>query len=139
MTFARKDLQALALAGALGALAVALGALGAHALKGKLAEGAITADQYAGFETAVRYHMYHVFALLLVVLLRQHLPVKALKLAFIFFVCGIILFSGSLYLLCTRQLLHAPWLTVLGPVTPIGGLFFIAGWISFCFPLFNKR
>ena len=139
MNFTRKDLQALALAGSLGALAVALGALGAHALKGKLNEGLITADQYAGFETGVRYHMYHVFALLLVVLLRHRVPSRALKYAYIFFVSGIVLFSGSLYLLCTRQLLGAEWLTALGPVTPIGGLLLIAGWMALCFPLFNKR
>jgi uncharacterized membrane protein YgdD (TMEM256/DUF423 family) len=139
MNFTRKDFQALALAGLLGALAVALGALGAHALKGKLNEGLITPDQFSGFETGVRYHMYHVFALLLVVLLRHRFPGKALKYAYIFFVIGIILFSGSLYLLCTRQLTGADWLTVLGPVTPIGGLLLIAGWLSHCFPLYNNR
>ena len=139
MNFTRKDFSALALAGFLGALAVALGALGAHALKGKLNAGAITLDQYAGFETGVRYHMYHVFALLFVVLLRQRFPGKALKYAYFFFLGGIILFSGSLYLLCTRQLLGADWLTVLGPVTPLGGLLLIAGWLLLCIPLFNKR
>jgi uncharacterized membrane protein YgdD (TMEM256/DUF423 family) len=121
-----------------GALAVALGALGAHALKNELPSGKITADQLAGFETAVRYHMYHTFAMLFVVLIGFHMNARLLKWTFNLFITGIILFSGSLYLLCTRNLLDAEWLRFLGPVTPLGGLCLITGWLSLAFSAFKK-
>ncbi|MBA3664427.1 MAG: DUF423 domain-containing protein [Bacteroidetes bacterium] len=112
-----------------GALAVALGAMGAHWLKNQLPSGLITPEQLNGFDTAVRYQMYHTLAMLAVVLLGFHLQSKFLRYAYNCFLVGIILFSGSLYFLCTRNLYHADFLKMLGPVTPLGGLFFIAGWI----------
>ncbi len=115
--------------GLLGATAVALGALGAHFLKSKLQTGLITPDQLNGFDTAVKYQMYHVLAMLALVLLSKHVTHKNITRAYNCFLIGIILFSGSLYFLCTRDLLGAEWLKVLGPVTPLGGLFFVAGWI----------
>ena len=115
--------------GALGATAVALGALGAHFLKSKLQTGLITPDQLNGFDTAVKYQMYHVLGMLLLVLLSKHNPHKFITWAYNSFLIGIILFSGSLYFLCTRNLLGIDGLKVLGPFTPIGGLFFVAGWI----------
>lgn len=124
--------------GVLGAIAVALGALGAHALKNQLPGGLITVDQLNGFDTAVKYQMYHTLAMLGIVLLRQHLNGKALNLAYGFFFWGIILFSGSLYFLCTRNLLGMEGLRVLGPVTPLGGLLFIAGWLCVCAAAFKK-
>jgi uncharacterized membrane protein YgdD (TMEM256/DUF423 family) len=66
--------------------------------------------------------------MLIVFLLAKQIQSNYLKWAFNCFLIGIILFSGSLYLLCTRNLFHADWLSFLGPITPIGGLFFIAGW-----------
>ncbi len=119
----------LTLIGLLGALAVALGALGAHFLKSKLDTGLITQDQLIGFDTAVKYQMYHVLAMLGLFLLSKHYPHKYFTWAYCCFIIGIICFSGSLYLLCTRNLLGAEWLKLLGPITPLGGLFFVAGWL----------
>jgi len=135
----QKNFRQLAVTGILGAVAVALGALGAHALKNQVAGGGITADQLNGFDTGVRYHMYHTLAMLLMIVLQQHFSSKFFRLAYRLFFWGIILFSGSLYLLCTRGLTGMEFLTFLGPVTPLGGLLFVAGWICICIPAFNKR
>lgn len=121
-----------------GAVAVSLGALGAHALKNQLPGGLITPDLLNGFDTGVKYHMYHTIALLLSALLSLHVNSKALNTAFAFFLTGIVLFSGSLYFLCTRHLLGADWLSFLGPVTPVGGLFFVAGWLFLAFSVLKK-
>ncbi len=119
----------LTLVGLLGAISVTLGALGAHFLKSKLPTGLITQDQLIGFDTAVKYQMYHTLAMLALILLSKHTTHKFINCAYNCFLIGILMFSGSLYLLCTRNLFGAEWLKVLGPITPIGGLFFIAGWI----------
>ncbi|MEL6552899.1 MAG: DUF423 domain-containing protein [Cyanobacteria bacterium J06621_11] len=109
----------LAIASILGALSVAGGAFGAHALKGKLTESAL-----GSFETGVRYQMYHAIALLLVALLIAQYPeIKGLTITGWCFVAGVVLFSGSLYGLSLIGL------KALGPVTPLGGVAFIAGWI----------
>ncbi len=107
-------------AGALfAAVAVICGAFGAHFLKTKLsAEGLQT------FETAVRYQFYHAFALLATGILYKEFSNKLLKWAGNLFIAGIILFSGSLYILCGVQSLK--WI---GAVTPFGGLCFITGWV----------
>ena len=106
-----------------GFLCVVLGAFGAHKLKELLPP-----DQLSVFETAVRYQFYHTFALIAVAILIADDENKFLKRAAYAFITGIILFSGSLYLLSTRSLmgLEMNWL---GPVTPLGGLFFIIGWL----------
>lgn len=106
------------------ALAVVLGAFGAHALKEVLSPESLNT-----FETGVRYQIYHSFALLTVGLLYAFWPVKALRMATILFIVGIVLFSGSIYLLVFLKNAGVG----LGPVgilTPIGGLFFIAGWLA---------
>lgn len=121
-----------------GAIAVALGALGAHWLKAQLAAGNITADQFSGYESAVTYHMYHTLAMLLVIVLKNQINNSAITWAYRLFFVGILLFSGSLYFLCTRNLWGAEWLRVLGPVTPLGGLCFIAGWLCLAFSLAKK-
>ena len=115
--------------GVLGAKAVALGALGAHFLKSKLPTGLITPEQLNGFDTAVKYQMYHVLAMLALILLSKHITHKFINWAYWCFFTGIVLFSGSLYILCTRHLFGVEKLSVLGPITPLGGLFFIAGWV----------
>lgn len=115
--------------GLFGAISVALGALGAHALKNQIPSGLITPDQLNGFDTAVKYQMYHSLAMLLMVILNKELNNKFLNLAYHLFFWGIILFSGSLYFLCTRNLMGADWLKFLGPITPIGGILFVAGWL----------
>ena len=75
------------------------------------------------WKTAVDYHFYHGLGILVLGMVYFSKPSKLLRLAIIFLSLGIVLFSGSLYLLCT-----AGW-SWLGPVTPLGGLAFIAGWI----------
>ncbi|MGE5139825.1 MAG: DUF423 domain-containing protein [Rudaea sp.] len=109
----------IALGSILAALAVALGAFGAHALRRRL-----TPDRLETFETGVRYHMYHSLALLAAALVSSRFPSSPLAVVSGWlFVAGIILFSGSLYLLATARL---RWL---GVVTPLGGAAFILGWI----------
>ena len=113
------------IAGVLFALvAVILGAFGAHVLRRLL-----TADQFYVFSTAVRYHIYHCFALLSTGILYRFFPYKVLKLATVFFIIGITLFCGSLYLMNLLSLIHMS-IGLVGILTPIGGLFFISGW--FC-------
>jgi uncharacterized membrane protein YgdD (TMEM256/DUF423 family) len=128
----------LILIGLLGALAVGLGALGAHALKNQLPSGLITTDQLNGFDTAVKYQMYHTLAMLLIVLLKNVYTSKYLNWAYNLFLVGIILFSGSLYFLCTRNLFDADWLTFLGPITPLGGLAFVAAWLCLSLSALKK-
>ena len=108
----------------LGALSVALGAFGAHALK-KIVE----ADAVATFETGVRYQFYHTFALLAIGILYRRMPTKIMEWAGILFISGIILFSGSLYLLTYLNATETVGLKGVGAITPLGGLCFIAGWI----------
>jgi uncharacterized membrane protein YgdD (TMEM256/DUF423 family) len=109
------------LAGALaGATAVAFGAFGAHALRARLSP-----EMLAVFETGVRYHMYHALALLAVsaLALRVDGSGRLLGAAGWLFTAGIVLFSGSLYALALSGV------TVLGAITPLGGLAFLAGWL----------
>jgi uncharacterized membrane protein YgdD (TMEM256/DUF423 family) len=103
----------------LGALSVALGAFGAHALKQTLSP-----DSLNIYETAVRYQFYHVFALALAGILAGYFPFRLIRYAGILFQAGIILFCGSLYLLA-----FMPGWRWIGAVTPLGGLCFIAGWL----------
>ena len=108
----------ITLAALSGMLAVTFGAFGAHALKGKL-------DSYAMgvFETAVQYHFYHSLALLAVGVIALSQPQTVmLKSSGWLFLLGIVIFSGSLYLL---SLSGVRWL---GAITPLGGLAFIGGW-----------
>lgn len=108
----------------LGALSVALGAFGAHALK-KFVE----ADAVATFDTGVRYQFYHTFAVLVVGILYRRMPGKLMEWAGILFISGIVLFSGSLYLLTYLNATETVGLNGVGAITPLGGLCFIAGWI----------
>jgi uncharacterized membrane protein YgdD (TMEM256/DUF423 family) len=113
----------LIIASLLGALSVALGAFAAHQLK-----AIVSADVLQIFETAVKYQLYHALALLATGILLQQFPAKQLRWAGSLFITGIILFSGSLYLLCyiKHQQIPATWV---GAITPVGGVCFIAGWI----------
>ncbi len=101
-----------------GALSVALGAFGAHALRERL-----TAQLLDTFETGVRYEIYHAFAILFVAIALTRWQSNLLPLAGWAFVLGTLLFSGSLYLLA---LTGTHWL---GAIAPFGGIAFIAGWI----------
>jgi uncharacterized membrane protein YgdD (TMEM256/DUF423 family) len=109
------------LIGALGGfLGVAFGAFGAHALRSRL-----TPEMLAVFETAVRYQMYHALALLLTAAAIGRVgDARLLMMAGWFFTAGIVLFSGSLYALALTGV------TILGAITPLGGLALLAGWAS---------
>ena len=115
----------LAVAGILGALAVGLGAFGAHGLK-----PLITPDRLEIYQTGITYHFYHVLAILACLALSPGAKQGAfLHRAAWCFVAGIALFSGSLYLLACRNVLGLEgWTSILGPLTPIGGVLFILGW-----------
>lgn len=112
-----------------GALSIALGAMAAHALKSKLESGLITETNLQTFETAARYQMYHSIMLLVVASLLNKLNFSLASKAGYCFIIGIILFSGSLYVLSTAKLMGLNSINWLGPITPIGGLFFIIGWL----------
>lgn len=103
----------------LAGLAVAIGAFGAHGLR-QLLEANQRTDT---FELAVRYQFYHSFAILFSGVLMYHLPSRTIGRAAICFLAGIAIFSGSLYALSLTGM------RVLGAITPIGGVAFIAGWV----------
>lgn len=102
-----------------GLAGVAAGAFGAHALRAR-----IPADLLAVFETGARYQMYHALALLAVALLAARAPGGAVRAAGWLFTAGVVVFSGSLYALALSGV------RVLGAITPIGGVCFLAGWIA---------
>lgn len=108
----------------LGAVSVILGAFGAHGLKARM-----NPATFEIFETGVKYHFYHVFALLAVAFAAQYLPASLINWSGRLFIAGIILFSGSLYLLSYFKMVGNTQMNWLGAVTPFGGLCFIAGWI----------
>lgn len=111
------------------AVSVSLGAMAAHGLKSKLATGLITETNLQSFDTAARYQMYHSLALLSIIFLIEKFHVKLISSAAYCFMAGIVLFSGSIYILSTSRLLGLENVQWLGPVTPLGGLFFVLGWI----------
>ncbi len=114
----------LRIAAGLGALSVTLGAFGAHALKNIAPPKALEI-----FETAVRYQFYHVFALALAGVLYNTFPNKFIYWSGNCFITGILLFSGSLYLLTYAAVAGSNAFRWAGPITPIGGLLLIAGWV----------
>jgi uncharacterized membrane protein YgdD (TMEM256/DUF423 family) len=126
----------LVIAAFMGALAVMLGAFGAHALKTMLPGD--QSQSLATFETAVRYQFYHVFALALTGILYAGYPNKSLKAAGQLFIIGTIFFSGSLYIL-TYSAVTGASLQWAGPVTPLGGIMLIIGWICLGLGMMKKR
>lgn len=117
----------------LAGLGVILGAFGAHGLK-KL----VGPETVATYQTGVQYQMYHAFALLIVGILYDRLPNSLLNYAGALFITGIVLFSGSLYLLASLKAMNKVGLSGVGIITPIGGLFFIAGWILLLVAVLKK-
>lgn len=115
------------------ALAVGLGAFGAHALKDLLSD----ADK-ALYETANKYHFIHALGMLILSQLVKKMHRKPLKWAGIFLFSGIVLFSGSLYALALSQAILGERLSVLGAITPLGGLAFIIGWLIVAISLWSK-
>lgn len=124
----------LIIAAILGALAVALGAFGAHGLKTK-----VNADTLQIFETGVKYQFWHVFALIVVALLYQAYPSATMLWSGKLFMAGIILFSGSLYALTFFRAGGNENMNWLGAVTPFGGLSFIIGWILLVLALWKGK
>ena len=119
----------------LGVLAVITGAFGAHGLK-----SLITSAQLEVWHTAVQYNFYHVFALLFLSTFARFKN-NTIVISFYFFVFGIVLFSGSLYLMACRDILglNPGLVKTIGPITPIGGLLFIIGWIMLAFAALRHK
>jgi uncharacterized membrane protein YgdD (TMEM256/DUF423 family) len=109
------------------ALAVAVGAFGAHGLKAHLSEAMLQT-----WKTGVEYHFYHALGLLLIGVLSVSMPTNLLNWSALFLFVGIVLFSGSLYFLAITGI---KWL---GAITPLGGLCFIAGWVLLFVAVFKK-
>ncbi len=113
----------------MGALGVVLGAFGAHALRDALGErGMVT------WKTAQNYHLIHSIMIVLACVVYDKYPVQAIRWSSIFFLIGILLFSGSLYFLS----IYPEW-NWLGPITPLGGLCFILAWLSLAFGIFSNK
>lgn len=117
----------LSLAAVYGLTGVLLGAFGAHALRARLSP-----DLLAVWKTAVEYQFYHAFALALVGLLLRSAADRALDVSGLCFAAGVVVFSGSLYALALSNV------RVLGAITPIGGLLFIAGWSVLLYALTRR-
>jgi uncharacterized membrane protein YgdD (TMEM256/DUF423 family) len=118
----------------LGALSVGLGAFGAHGLK-----QLVPPETVASFDTGVRYQFYHVFALIATAILYEKFPGKMLRWAGNCFLTGILLFSGSLYLLTFLKATDTVGLKGIGIITPIGGVFFIVGWLMLFFAILKNK
>lgn len=114
----------LSVAALLGALSVGLGAFAAHKLRTMTSQ-----DVVSIFETGVRYQFYHVFALLFVAFLSEKVNNKWMIWAGNCFIMGIILFCGSLYALTALAIAVNDHYKIVGAITPIGGVFFILGWV----------
>ncbi|MEO6638616.1 MAG: DUF423 domain-containing protein [Ginsengibacter sp.] len=116
-----------------GALSVALGAFAAHALKESISDYAVGI-----FETGVRHQFYHVFALMAAGILYKDFPNKFLRWSGMLFIVGIILFSGSLYVLTFIKAAVIPGYDWIGAITPFGGLCLIIAWIFLFIGTFKK-
>ena len=118
------DRKTVAWGAALLLIAVGLGAFGAHGLKAH-----VTPEALAQWKTGVEYQFYHGLGILFLASLGAIVPEKSLRAVRTLFLIGVVFFSGSLYLLSTRVPMGSEGLTpVLGPITPLGGLCFLAGW-----------
>jgi uncharacterized membrane protein YgdD (TMEM256/DUF423 family) len=112
----------------LGALGVALGAFGAHALKNLLVQN----GRVETYELAVRYHFYHALAILFTGMMMEKLSVPAMHWSSLMLLLGVIIFSGSLY---TYSLANIKGFAM---VTPIGGLFLLVGWVLLAYSIATK-
>lgn len=123
----------IATAAFLGLTAIILGAFGAHALKNYL-----TPEQLISFETGVKYQMYHALFLLFLGLSAVFLTDKTKKLMYWLVVLGVAFFSGSIYLLTTKNVTGIDF-KFLGPITPIGGTLLIVAWGILFVKVLNKK
>jgi uncharacterized membrane protein YgdD (TMEM256/DUF423 family) len=117
----------------LAGLAVALGAIGAHRLK-QIAD----AETLATYQTAVQYQMYHALALILVGILAERILNPMTGYAGALFIGGVVLFSGSLYLISSLKVMNKAVPTAVGIMTPVGGLLFILGWLLLLVAIIKK-
>lgn len=119
---------AMVFAGISGCIAVVLGALGAHFLTGKVSAGILKPESLHAWDTAAKYQMIHTLAIMGMVAIRDKYPLY-FKTIVGLFITGIILFSGSIYMLVAGDLtgINLHWV---GPVTPFGGLCLIAAWFT---------
>ncbi len=111
----------------LGFTAVALGAMGAHGVKSAVLGLPDAMDRLGWWDTGAKYHALHAVAVGLVAVMSAHVTGRFAWLAAVFFTVGIVLFSGSLYVMALTGV------RTLGAVTPFGGLAFLAGWLAFGF------
>lgn len=118
----------------MGAIAVMLGAFGAHALRSLISNE----QSLSAFETGVRYQFYHVFALALTGVLYAAYPNRSVKAAGILFITGTLFFSGSLYIL-TYGTVSGASMRWVGPLTPLGGIMLIIGWICLGLGMIKRR
>jgi uncharacterized membrane protein YgdD (TMEM256/DUF423 family) len=116
------------------ALAVMLGAFGSHGLRNILDE-----KELATFDTAVRYQFYHSFALLFTGILFMQFSKRYLRWAGRVFIVGMLIFSGSLYLLSLMRATDKQGFDWLGAITPLGGICFVVGWIFMLIALTKKN
>lgn len=118
-----------------GLTGVMLGAFGAHGLQ------KLTDDEQVikGFQTAVFYQMIHAIILMITGMLSEQFPGNWFKRAGAVFIAGVVLFSGSLYLITFSKIQQAGGLKFLGPLTPAGGLFLITGWLFLLFGLLHRK
>jgi uncharacterized membrane protein YgdD (TMEM256/DUF423 family) len=117
----------------LAGLGVTLGAFGAHGLK-KI----VPPETVSSYQTGVQYQMYHAFALLIVGVLSERFSRNIMSWSGAFFVLGIVLFSGSLYLLASLKAMNKIGVSGIGIITPIGGLCFLVGWALLLVAIIRK-
>lgn len=117
-----------------GLMAVVIGAFGAHALVDKIPESSLSS-----YKTGVSYQFYHTLAALLSLVLYQIFGSRYFRWAAISYLVGVVLFSGSIYLLTTRTITDISFTKILGPITPIGGLFFMVGWLMLFIGCFSQK
>ena len=119
---------------ALGAIAVILGAFGSHYLADHLSDKSLSA-----FKTGVIYHFIHTIALFCTALLYRIYRIKGLFYVGLYFMIGILMFSGSLYLLSTQALMGIKLPKIFGLITPLGGLALLGAWASIFFTVLKIK
>lgn len=130
MTLQNESKTILVTGSALLALAVIIGAFGAHGLKSMVGIGP---DLLNTFETGVRYHFYHAFGIMILGALSIAIPELKLKMSFLSFIVGIILFSFNCYFYVISGI------KIFAMIVPVGGLLFIIGWLSLGYRLRNMK
>jgi uncharacterized membrane protein YgdD (TMEM256/DUF423 family) len=126
--------QLIIIGALLAGLGVILGAFGAHALGDHLSTA-----QLKTYQTGIEYHFIHSLALCILAIASTHVSTKWQKIISYLFLAGIVFFSGSLYLLACRNLLHIESWKWIGPITPIGGLCFILAWFLFAYAVWTNK